>query len=170
MGVGKGATPHSVPAGGGGYCEEGRRAHLKFRDICSPGEETLGASRLGAPRPARSAGDSRGGTPARLPSPFPYPQPATLACGAQRRGRQARGGLAGWNSGAAVLLVSPQKGRIRTRRRAVYGRDHKKGGYGGVPVRLDLPRASTERALPPYTLTCRPRNHTLIFSHFCEHR
>lgn len=27
-----------------------------------------------------------------------------------------------------------------------------------------------QNAPPPYTLTCRPRNHTLIFSHFCEHR
>lgn len=76
-GGGEGATPQPVPAGGGGsYCEEGRRAHLKFRDICSPREETLGARRLGAPTPPALPAVPGAGLPH---SPGPCPQPPMLA-------------------------------------------------------------------------------------------
>lgn len=90
-GEGEGPTPQPVPAWGGGYCEEGRKAHLKFRDICSPREETLGARSLGAP-PAGPVGCSRSRTPAPPTQPLPdrAPTPATNAGGRGReRGRRA---------------------------------------------------------------------------------
>lgn len=61
----------SASWGGGGYGEEGRGAHLKFRDICSPGEEMPGAGRLGAPTPLLPAVPGTGLPPPAPPPPFP---------------------------------------------------------------------------------------------------
>lgn len=74
---GWGRAPHhsQCQLGGGGYCEEGRRAHLKFRDICSPREETLGARRLGAPAPPAPSAVPGAGLPHHPPAPpFPHPR------------------------------------------------------------------------------------------------
>ena len=83
------------------------------RHLFTQGGDT-GRKKAGRPYPTRFARRSRGGTP-----PLPMPLPPATNAGLQKRVPST--GLIGWgewNSGAAVLLVGPQKGRIRAQGRA----------------------------------------------------
>lgn len=78
-GGGRHTTASASSVGEGGYCEEGRKAHLKFRDICSPREETLGARRLGAPAPPAPSAVPGAGLPHHPPAPHSLTPAATNA-------------------------------------------------------------------------------------------
>lgn len=107
--VGEGRAPQPVPAwGGGGYCEERRRAHRKFRDICSPTEETPGARRLGAPTPPlcpRFQGQGRDSRPHLTPhQPQPSPLPPAIKAGLQSGEEGASSLGSDWGCGIQELL------------------------------------------------------------------
>lgn len=94
------------------------------RHLFTHGGDT-GRKKAGRPHPAGSARGSRGkgGTPVptSLPtklSQAPYPQLSKLACRAGGGGAKLGIRLGLWNSGAAVLLGGPQKGRVRDQGRA----------------------------------------------------
>lgn len=82
------------------------------RHLFTQGGDT-GRKKAGRPHPARSARGSRGGTPA-----LPRPLPPTTNAGRLKGVLSQGSGWGEWNSGAAVLLAGPQKGRIRAQGKA----------------------------------------------------
>ena len=102
----EGATA-GASLGGGGYCEERRRAHRKFRDICSPTEETPGARRLGAPTPPlcpRFQGQGRDSRPHLTPhQPQPSPLPPAIKAGLQSGEEGASSLGSDWGCGIQEL-------------------------------------------------------------------
>jgi hypothetical protein len=105
---------------GEGYFEEGRRAHLKFQDICSSREETPRARRQIALHPTSSALQSFAPGPPDTP-----PRTPGHHCGSERKRREKGRSLSmrlcvcgGRNAGTAAPPTGPHQRRIRAQGRA----------------------------------------------------
>ncbi|CAI9163329.1 unnamed protein product [Rangifer tarandus platyrhynchus] len=117
--VGEGRAPQPVPAWRGGIARRGGE-HIENSETSVHPRRRHRAQEGWEPPPRRLCprfqGQGRDSRPHLTPhQPQPSPLPPAIKAGLQsgEEGAPSLGSDWGWNSGAAVLLAGPQKGRIR---------------------------------------------------------